>query len=152
MKKLVKKFSNEYHVIMSLAEPNSLVNPVKEKNVTIYPWLHNRFEVLKACDVVVSRAGLGTISQAIFYGKPLVLIPTPSHTEQFNNAKRTEALKLGKTLDQRDLCFEKLVNGIKEMLEDPHQQRAVEVQREVSKYDAIKTMINAISTHSEKGK
>jgi uncharacterized protein (TIGR00661 family) len=150
MKKLVKKFSSEYHIIMSLAEPNSTLHPVKEKNVTIYPWLHNRFEILKACDVVVARAGLGTISQAISYGKPLVLIPTPSHTEQFNNAKRTETLKLGKTLDQRELCFEKLQNRIKEMLSDSHRQRAVEVQREVSKYDAIKTMINTISVHSKK--
>ncbi|UCH37598.1 MAG: hypothetical protein JSV76_07995, partial [Candidatus Bathyarchaeota archaeon] len=142
--------SSEYHIIMSLAEPNSTIHPVKEKNVTIYPWLHNRFEILKACDVVVSRAGLGTISQAISYGKPLVLIPTPSHTEQVNNAKRTEALKLGITLDQRELNFETLHNRIKEVLTDSHQQRAVEVQKEVSKYDAVKTMINTISQRSKK--
>lgn len=149
MREFVKKFPDDYHVVMSLAEPNSFEGPLREGNVTIYPWLRNRFEILKACDVVVSRAGLGTISQAICYGKPLVLIPTPSHTEQLNNAKRTEALKLGKVLDQRELCYEKLTGAVKDMLAEPYRRRAEEVQKEVSKYDAVGTMVEVISNNGK---
>jgi len=149
MKDLVRKFPSDYRVVMSIAEPNSLEEPVREGNVTIYPWLHNRFEFLKACDVVVSRAGLGTISQAICYGKPLVLIPTPSHTEQFHNAERAEALKLGKVLDQRGLCYERLVTAVEDVLTEPYRRRVEEVQREASKYDAIETMIEVISNHGK---
>ena len=149
MRKLVKKFPRDYRIVMSLAEPSSLEEPIREENVTIYPWVPNRFEFLKACDVVVSRAGLGTISQAIVYGKPIVLVPTPSHTEQFNNAKRTEALKLGRTLDQRKLCYEDLEAAVREMLSEPYRRRAEEFQREVSKYDAIETLIEVISNHGK---
>ncbi|MFH0897910.1 MAG: glycosyltransferase, partial [Candidatus Bathyarchaeota archaeon] len=148
MREIVKKFPNGYRIVMSLAELNSPEEPVIEGNVAIYPWLHNRFELLKACDVVVARAGLGTISEAVCYGKPLVLVPTPSHTEQFNNAKRTETLKLGKVLDQRKLCYEKLSDTIEDVLTEPYTHRAEEAQKEVSKYDAIKTMVELISNHS----
>jgi len=145
MRELVKKFPCDYYVIMSLAESNSFEKPLREENVTIYPWLTNRSEVLKACDVVVSRAGLGTISQAVCYGKPLVLIPTPSHTEQLNNAKRTEDLKLGTMLDQRGLCYEKLRAAVDEMLSEPYRRRAEDVHREVAKYDAVKTIVEVVS-------
>lgn len=149
MKELVKKFPSGYRIIMSLGEPNSSEEPIKEGNVTIYNWLHNRFEVLKACDVVVARAGLGTISQAIVYGKPLVLVPTPSHTEQLNNAKVTDALKLGKILDQRELCYKELLAAIRDVSTDEYRRRAEEVQKEVSKYDAIKALVKIVSNHDK---
>ncbi len=149
MREIVKKFPSNYRIVMSLAEPNSEEKPVRAGKVTIYPWLHNRFEFLKACDVVVARAGLGTISQAVCYGKPLVLVPTPSHTEQLNNAKRTETLKLGKVLDQKKLCYEQLSATIEDVLTEPYKQRTEEAQKEVSKYDAIKTMVEIISSYSK---
>jgi len=145
MKKLVKRFPENYKIIMSLAEPNSFNKPVRDKNVTIYPWISNRFEFLKACDVVVSRAGLGTISQAIYYGKPLVLIPTPSHTEQMNNARRAKALNLATVLDQRKLCYEALEMAIRETLS--HKEKVLDVQRKVGKDDAINTILEIIATH-----
>ncbi len=147
MRGLVKKFPDDYSIIMSLAESTSFEEPLREGNVTIYPWLPNRAEVMKACDIVVSRAGLGTISQAVCYGKPLVLIPTPSHTEQMNNAKRTRDLKLGKILDQRKLCYETLRLTVDEVLSEPYRRRAEEVRREVVKYDAVKTMVEVLSNH-----
>lgn len=150
MRELVRKFPRGYRIVMSLAEPNSSEEPVREGNVTIYNWLHNRFDFLKACDVVVARAGLGTISQAIFYGKPLVLVPTPSHTEQSNNAKVTEALKLGKVLDQRTLCYEALEAAVRDVSAEPYRRRAEEVQREVLKYDAVRTIVEVISNHKIK--
>ncbi len=145
MSKLVKQFPEKYHVVMSMAESHSFEEPQVEGNVAIYPWLPNRSEVLKACDVVISRAGLGTISQAICYGKPLIIIPTPSHTEQYNNARRAEGLKLGKLLDQRTLCYEKLIDAVDETLTEPYIHRAQEVQREVEKYNAVETMVRIIS-------
>jgi uncharacterized protein (TIGR00661 family) len=133
MRKIVKKFPKDYRIVMSIAEPNSPEKLVRDGNVSIYPWIHNRFEFLKACDVVVARAGLGTIGEALCYGKPLVLIPTPSHTEQFNNAKRTE---------------KQLSAAIRDVLTDPYSRRAEAVQMEVSKYDAVKTMVDVISKYN----
>lgn len=149
MKELVKKFPSGYRVVMSLAEPNSSGEPIREGNVTIYNWISNRFEFLKACDVVVARAGLGTISQSIFYGKPLVLIPTPSHTEQLNNAKVTETLKLGKMLDQRKLCYEGLIAAIRDVSTEEYRRRAEEVQKEVLKYDAVRALVEVVSNHDK---
>jgi len=147
MKDVVKKFPSNYHIIMSLAQPNSLEGPINRGNITIYNWLPNRFEILKACDIVVSRAGLGTISQAVVYGKPLILIPTPSHTEQISNANVTAMLKLGKIIDQNMLCYSELINAIEDLCNGVYMKTVQDVQNKVSKYDAVKSIIEIVYNH-----
>lgn len=151
LKRLLVKLPENYHVVMSLGQPNSSVNPVKEGNVTVYSWLDNRFEYLKACDLVVSRAGLGTLSQSICYGKPLVVIPTPSQTEQVNNAQRAMELGVAKVLNQKDLNYNRFTSVIQGMCEtDGYLKQAEEIQLEVSKLDAVDTMVRVITSLGEK--
>jgi UDP-N-acetylglucosamine--N-acetylmuramyl-(pentapeptide) pyrophosphoryl-undecaprenol N-acetylglucosamine transferase len=150
LKRLLVKLPENYHVVMSLGQPNSSRTPVKAGNVTVYNWLDNRFEYLKACDLVVSRAGLGTLSQSICYGKPLVVIPTPSQTEQVNNAQRAMALGVAKVLNQKDLNYAQFTSVIQDMCEtDGYLKQAKKIQREVSKLDAVETMVRIITSRGE---
>jgi UDP:flavonoid glycosyltransferase YjiC (YdhE family) len=147
MRDILLKMPREYQVVVSLANPDGNRQPLQLGNVTIYNWIPNRFEFLKACDMVVCRAGLGTISQAICYGKPFLTVPTPSHTEQQNNASRAEALGVAKVLNQRRLSFEYVLSNIKEILSKGYAERAEQLQREVGNYDATKAIVAAIACH-----
>jgi len=138
---------DDYQVVVSLGQPNSGIKAYRQKNVLIYPWITNRFEHLKACDLVISRAGLGTLSQALCYGKPLLLVPTPSQTEQRNNAQRARELGVAKILDQREIDYPHVYAAITEMLDKSHYiDRTNEIKQNVERYDATDTMVKIITS------
>jgi len=150
LKRLLRRLPEDYRVVMSLGHPNSSMDPVKEGSITVYDWIPNRFEYLKACDLVISRAGLGTLTQAICYGKPIILIPTPSQTEQLNNAKRARELGVAKVLSQKDLDHKLLTSSIQEVFAvDAYLKRAEEIKLEVAKYDAVETLVRVITSLGE---
>jgi len=147
LKRLLRKLPVNYRVVMSLGQPGSSATPVTDGNVTVYTWLDNRFEYLKACDLVISRAGLGTLSQAICYGKPLIVIPTPSQTEQLNNAKRAMELGVAKVLSQKDLEHKQFTSTIREMFtSEAYVKTAEALKADVSKLNATETMVRVITS------
>jgi UDP:flavonoid glycosyltransferase YjiC (YdhE family) len=146
LRRIVMDFPKDYQVVMSLGYPNSSDMPIRGGNVTIYGWVPNRFEYLKACDIVVSRAGHGTLTQSISYGKPMVLIPTPSHTEQLNNAYRVKEMGLAEILEQKDINRESLVGTIEKMLGDEdYRKRAGEIQIDISGLNGLNNVVETIT-------
>lgn len=138
-------FPEDYQIVMSLGHPESSTEPVKNRNLTTYGWVANRFEYLKACDVVVSRVGHGTVSQAVCYGKPLILVPTPSHTEQLNNAKKAVELGIAEIIQQDDLNREVLLKTVRKVLENSEiQERTEQLRKEVIKWDGLETAAKII--------
>ncbi|MBS7611879.1 hypothetical protein KEJ27_06700 [Candidatus Bathyarchaeota archaeon] len=135
---------NGYSIVMSKANPTGAQNPIKFGSLTVYEWLNERFEHLKACDLIVSRAGHGTITQSMFYGKPMILIPTPNHTEQIGNASRVEEMGLGLALEQEELTRETLLNSIEKIIDGGFVERSREVSKELRKYDGCERIISLI--------
>ncbi|MEM1569634.1 MAG: glycosyltransferase family protein [Candidatus Bathyarchaeia archaeon] len=135
---------DEYNIVMSKANPTGTQAPFKLGSLTVYEWLNNRFEYLKACDVVVSRAGHGTITQSMFYGKPMILIPTPNHTEQIGNASRIEEMGLGLTLEQEKLTRDSLQNAIERIINGGFMERSLEASRELKQYDGCRKIVSII--------
>ncbi|MEM3546711.1 MAG: glycosyltransferase family protein [Candidatus Bathyarchaeia archaeon] len=135
---------DEYNIVMSKANPTGTQAPFKLGSLTVYEWLNNRFEYLKACDVVVSRAGHGTITQSMFYGKPMILIPTPNHTEQIGNASRIEEMGLGLTLEQEKLTKDSLQNAIERIINGGFMERSLEASRELKQYDGCRKIVSII--------
>jgi UDP-N-acetylglucosamine:LPS N-acetylglucosamine transferase len=78
------------------------------------------------------------------YGKPMILVPTPSHTEQLSNAKQAENLGVAKTIQQKGLSKEKLLEHIRQILKDNTLERLEKVQKEVLKYDGVENAVNAV--------
>jgi len=113
------RFPGEYEVVLSRGEPNGSSAPVRERNLTVYDWIENQYEVLEASSVVVSRAGHGTIMKTIMLGKPMILIPIPDHTEQYGNAKRASKLGLAEIVPQREVTTERLLDATKRLLKSP---------------------------------
>jgi uncharacterized protein (TIGR00661 family) len=145
LRKIFSKFPNNFQIIMSLGNPHSSIDSINEKNLTIYNWIPNRLEYLKACDVVVSRGGHGTLLQSICYGKPLILVPTPSHTEQFNNSQKAVELGVAKLIQQENLNKEELLNSIQKILEKSTTRRQIEIlKNKIFEYNGLETAVKII--------
>lgn len=78
-------------------------------------------DVLSAASVVVTRAGLGTLSELGFLGKPAIVIPMPE-THQEANARLLQEAKAALVADQRTLTPHQFSSLLISLLED-HQQR-----------------------------
>lgn len=59
-----------------------------------------------AVDLAITRAGVGTLSEAAFNGVPLVMVPLPSSAEdhQLHNARAVAAAGAGVVVEERDLA------------------------------------------------
>lgn len=139
----LRPFPSDYEVVVSRGEPNGSSAPVRDGNLTIYGWIEDQYDVLKASSVVVSRAGHGTIMKAIMLGKPMILIPIPDHTEQYGNAKRASELGLAEIVPQREVTTERLLDVTKRLLDSrPSALRALPEQTQFS--DGVATAASEI--------
>ncbi len=153
LQKIFNEFPDDYQIVMSLGYPKSHATPVQHGSFRVFRWVPNRFQYLKACDMVVSRAGHGTVMQTICYGKPAVLIPTPNHTEQQNNARRAMELGVALTIEQENVSKSTLLSAAAKAREGGgFAERAENLQRKVSNLDGLETAIAATVEVAERGK
>jgi UDP:flavonoid glycosyltransferase YjiC (YdhE family) len=78
------------------------------------------------------------------YGKPMILVPTPNHTEQFGNAVQAMDLGVAEIIQQEEVSRERLLKDVKRVLAGEVPDRLKEVQREVLKYDGLDTVVKTI--------
>lgn len=74
-------------------------------------------DVLSVCDLVITRAGIGTLTDLADFKKPAIIIPMPS-SHQEENAQYFAEKGAGVYLKQNDLTGQKLVATIKDFLFD----------------------------------
>ena len=151
LQRFFAQFPDEYGIVMSLGYPNAPDRAIRKGNLTVHYWVPNRFEYLKACDLVVARAGHGTITHSICYGKPMVLIPTPSHTEQLNNAKRAAELGVAEVIEQENLTLKRLLSAVQEALENREMKlRVRRVQAEALRLNGLEQATRMIMDLAQK--
>jgi len=151
LRKILLEFPEKYDVVLSLGYPNADADPTLHGNLRIYKWIPNRFEHLKACDLVISRAGHGTLMQCMCYGKPMILVPTPSHTEQLNNAKQAEKIGAAKIIEQEELKKGKLLENVQHILESEIPEKLRQIQKEVFEYNGLENAVKTIIETAETG-
>jgi UDP-N-acetylglucosamine--N-acetylmuramyl-(pentapeptide) pyrophosphoryl-undecaprenol N-acetylglucosamine transferase len=79
-------------------------------------------EALRVADVVVTRAGLGTLTEIAYLEKPSIIIPMPdSHQEE--NAQVFRDNNAAFVLNQKDLTKDILIDKIRELLSDKELQK-----------------------------
>jgi UDP:flavonoid glycosyltransferase YjiC (YdhE family) len=142
---ILEEFPEGYKALMSLGDPNGGSKPSSSGALTIIPWVKNRFEYLKTCELVICRGGHNTIMQSIFYGKPSIIIPTPNHTEQYTNARRAAEMGVAKAIHQKDVDTTRLLEIVKEIMNgSEYQNRLVEMQSR-DYFNGIEKAIEALS-------
>jgi len=51
------------------------------QNISVHPFINRMDYAFAAADIIVSRAGAGTISELCLVGKPVILVPSPNVAE-----------------------------------------------------------------------
>ncbi|MEM3536428.1 MAG: glycosyltransferase [Candidatus Bathyarchaeia archaeon] len=145
LRKILLTFPEDYEIVVSLGYPNADTKAMRYGHVTIYKWLPNRFEHLKACDLVIGRAGHGTLTQCLCYGKPMILVPTPNHTEQLSNAIQAKKLGVAEVIQQDSLSREKLLEKVSRILRGEIPKRVAAIQEEAIKHDGLENAVKIIT-------
>lgn len=93
-----------------------------------------------AADLVISRAGAGTISELCVTGKPVILVPSPNVAEDHQTANARSLADRDAAILIRDAdALEKLVPEALKLVEDPNRLAALSA--------AILTMATPDATH-----
>ena len=70
---------------------NVLVNLSSSKAISVHDFINRMDYAFAAADIIISRAGAGTISELCLVGKPVILVPSPNVAED-HQARNAEAL------------------------------------------------------------
>ncbi len=122
------------------------------KNVKVIDYVPNLASLLKDVDLVISRAGAGTISELTALEKPSILIPSPyvANNHQYYNAKTIADRGGSIMIEERDLNKKVLTENIDKILsDDKNYEKMKNSLKELSVnnsstiiYEAIKKLIN----------
>lgn len=112
-------------------------------------------DLLEKADLVVSRAGINTITELLSLGKPCLLIPLPhgQHNEQQSNAMFVRQLGIAEVAEQKNLTGDSLYALITKMFEnlDTYQESGQKAKEEVIP-DATEKVIEVINNVNAKKK
>ena len=88
------------------------------KNIKIISYLDNLAAFLKNCDLIISRAGAGTIAEICAAKTPAILIPSTNvaNNHQYYNAKSLADNKEALMIEEKDLEGAELYKLVKELL------------------------------------
>ena len=88
------------------------------KSVKVLPFLNNMSGLLSDVDLIISRAGAGTISEILALEVPSILIPSPyvANNHQYYNALDLKTKKVSIMCEEKDLDAQKMYQSIKDLL------------------------------------
>ncbi|MBQ6840583.1 MAG: undecaprenyldiphospho-muramoylpentapeptide beta-N-acetylglucosaminyltransferase [Bacilli bacterium] len=105
-------------------------------SVKVLPFLDNLSGLFSDVDLIISRAGAGTISEILAMELPSILIPSPfvANNHQYYNALDLKNKKVSILLEEKDLNANKLYDQVKDLLSDKNKEYAA-MKKELSKLD-----------------
>ena len=91
---------------------------INKKGIKIIPYFENLPSIMASSDLVISRAGAGTLFEIIGLEKPSIIIPSPNvaNNHQFFNAKELEDKKIIEVLEEKEITKEILAEKIQTLL------------------------------------
>jgi UDP-N-acetylglucosamine--N-acetylmuramyl-(pentapeptide) pyrophosphoryl-undecaprenol N-acetylglucosamine transferase len=96
-----------------------ILSSYQGKNIVLLPFIKEMNRAFQVADLIISRAGAGTISELCLIGKPVILVPSPNVAEdhQTSNAKALTDKKASEMIADKD-AREKLIPSALELLAD----------------------------------
>ena len=116
-KKCIQAFEAEdVTVIMSVGKQFDIRKLGKvPEHIKVYRSVP-QLSVLEQADIFVTHGGMNSVSEALTYGVPMVVIPFMA--DQPTNARRIEELGVGKRLEYKKVSSEALRETVMDVLED----------------------------------
>jgi MGT family glycosyltransferase len=107
------KNSDEYQLLIALGQRIELdIFKDIPKNVSIFNFVPQS-QIFKDIDIFISHGGLNSVQESILCGVPLIVIP--QKYDQFDIAKRLEALEAGIYLDHNKATPEAIREAVKKI-------------------------------------
>ncbi len=109
------------------------------------PFLFEMDREMNAADLVVCRAGASTLAETTAAGRPAVLVPLPTATDdhQRKNAAVLQALGAAEVIDQRDLTGERLAAVVRGLADDEARRlRMAAAARTLARPDAARAIVD----------
>ncbi|HVB53440.1 MAG TPA: glycosyltransferase [Candidatus Acidoferrales bacterium] len=114
---------DQYHVLVTSSDSNSIPLPVPE-NAVVVPYVPH-LEILPAVAVTVTHAGHGTVVASLAHGVPLVCLPNP-FSDQPALAARVMALGAGIALDGDSASSVEIAAAVDTVLREPSYRDAAQ--------------------------
>lgn len=91
---------------------------------------------LKRAQLAIIHGGNNSITECLYYGVPVIVLPTSS--DQFDNAQRIEDLGLGRALDVNECTADQLLGAIGDLLADqPLKARLETISKQMQARDEL---------------
>jgi UDP-N-acetylglucosamine--N-acetylmuramyl-(pentapeptide) pyrophosphoryl-undecaprenol N-acetylglucosamine transferase len=113
----------------------------------VEPFLYAMHHEMAGADLVVCRGGATTIAELTAAGRPAILIPLPTATDdhQRTNAQALEAVGAARVLDQRDLGGARLAQEIVTLAAAPAQRaQMAAAARALARPDAARIIVDRV--------
>ncbi len=117
------------------------------ENITFIDFIRDIWLYYSAVDLLIARAGGGTIAEAALFKLPSIFVPYPfaSDNHQLHNAKFVEKLGGAAVISERELTAERLADTIRNLIQSPQKLR--EMSQKISEFarpNAARRVINEI--------
>ena len=105
------------------------LEPEKHPQIDMREYIFNMSQLMAAADLIICRAGAGTISEGCASGTPCIMVPSPNVTDnhQEKNARVLERHGAAKVIRETDCDGDSLYETAKELLSDREACRAMRV-------------------------
>lgn len=144
--------SAEYAFVISGGNPMKSKVPRRMNGFWYYDWCDIPDLYFSACDVVVSRAGHGTIGQSIMSSKPSLLVPIPRQPEQEGNAEKAAKLGISVVLIQEKLALDTIRQALGSLTKGAFGARASKLGEFAHRYNARETVIETLEGGARRGR
>ena len=141
---------NRLHELRNKLDKDLKINYKLKKFISEHDQLS---EIYKNALIVVSRAGINTITELIYTQKPSILIPIPfsQEDEQLNNALYFKKIGLGEVLNQDETTPEKVLELIYSMVKNINKYRIDKNKlQEIIKPNAAAEIIKVLQYEKKK--
>jgi UDP-N-acetylglucosamine--N-acetylmuramyl-(pentapeptide) pyrophosphoryl-undecaprenol N-acetylglucosamine transferase len=113
----------------------------------VEPFLFGMDREMKSADLVICRAGATTLAELTASGRPSILIPLPTATDdhQRRNAEALVAGGAARMIEQRDLSGERLAASIVGMAGDTEGRLEMSARaRRMARPDAARVIVDKV--------
>lgn len=122
-------------------------DPENTPGLTVSEYIYDMASYMAAADLVIGRAGAGTLAEIQALGKAAVMVPYPYAAEnhQFYNAKSLADKDAGIVIEQKDFTAAALKAVIDDLIADPEKYaRMGKNARAMAKCDAKKRIADIV--------
>ena len=113
----------------------------------VEPFLFEMDREMKAADLVICRAGATTLAELTASGRPSILVPLPTATDdhQRRNAIALEKQGAARLVEQREISGDRLAAEIQSLAGDePLRRRMGEAARRMARPDAARVIVDRV--------